>query len=321
MLRNLATCLVLAFGAVTNTVAQPYPAKPITLVVGTEPGGAPDVLARIIGPKLSDALRQPIIVENKPGADGTIAAAQDARARPDGYTLFIGTVSTNAIAKSLYANLAYDPERSFAPVGQIASVPLMIVVPTDLPAKNIAELIAFAKSKPGQLNYSSPGAGGPQHLSAELFKTMAGIDVVHVPYKSGAAAVTAVLSGQAQLSFPGMPPALPHVKSGKLRAVAVTTDKRSAAAPDIPTVAEAGLKGFEADNWHALFAPAKTPSEVVQMLNAEMAKVLAQGDVKEQMLRVGADPRHSSSADLGKLVGTETMRWSSVVKTSGARIE
>lgn len=260
------------FGTINAACAADYPAKPIRMVVAFAAGGAPDLIGRTVGQKLSESIGQPVIVDNRAGATGNVGAEIVARANPDGYTLFMATLSV-AISPAFYKSLPFDPVKSFAPVGMVASVPLVLVVHPSLPARNVKELIELARSKPGSLNYATVGSGSPQHLSAELFKATAGVNLVHVPYKGGAQATTAVLSGESHLFFAGMPPALPHVKAGRLRALAVSTAKRSVSAPDVPTVMEAGLPGFEADNWNALLAPHGTPQAVVSRLNRELAKI------------------------------------------------
>ncbi|MFN0162871.1 MAG: Bug family tripartite tricarboxylate transporter substrate binding protein [Burkholderiales bacterium] len=289
--------------------------------MGSEPGSAPDIIGRIVGGKIAESIGQSVVIENRPGAVGTIAATQVARARPDGHTLFVGSVSTHPISKALRPDLAYDPERSFTPIGHVASVPLVFVTTPSLGVRSIAELSALARSRAGAMNYSSPGSGGPQHLTAELFKNRAGLDIVHVPFKSGGAAVTALLAGEVQLSVVGMPPALAQVKAGKLVALAVTTGRRSALAPDVPTVAEAGLSGFEADNWHAMFAPAGLPGPIHELLSTHLARALATPEVQQQLMRAGAEARFMTPAELAGLLREETAKWASVVKSSGAKLD
>lgn len=298
--------------------AQDYPSKAITIVVGTEAGGSPDLIARILGTRLGAHLGRPVIVENRPGAAGTVGAAQVARAKPDGYTLFLGTVSSHAIAKSVYPALSYDPETSFAPVGQLASVPLILVVRADSKAHTVKDLIAMAQAQPGKLNYASPGSGGPQHLAAELFTSVTGTRLAHIPYKSGAAAITAVLAGDADLFFAGMPPALAQIQGGKLRGLLVTTASRFPAMPEVPTAKEAGLADFEVDNWHALFAPAGTPAAVLQRLNHEIGIALQAPAVRTQLVKIGAIAKGGEAADLGRLVKAETEKWAHIVKSTGA---
>ena len=311
---------LMALAASPCALAQGYPTKPVRMVVGFAPGGAPDILARILGQKLSDQLGQPVVVDNRPGATGNIAAEIVARGQPDGYSLLMATASL-AIAAGLYPKLPFDPVKDFAPVTMVASVPLILVVHPAVPAKSVAELIQAAKAKPRGLNYASVGNGSPQHLSGELFKLMAGVDIVHIPYRGGAPAVTAVLANEAQLFFAGMPPALPHVRSGRLRALAVTTAKRSPAAADVPTMIEGGLAGFEADNWHAILAAQGTPAAIVTKLNAEIARSLKLADVRERMGNEGAEAASSTPAELAAFMKSEVGKWAKVVKASGAKPE
>ncbi|MEO7726023.1 MAG: tripartite tricarboxylate transporter substrate binding protein [Burkholderiales bacterium] len=300
--------------------SQAYPAKPIRMVVGFAPGGAPDFLARIIGQKLNESLGQTIVVDNRPGATGNIGAEIVAKAPPDGYTLLMGTVSL-AISATLYGKLPFSVTKDFAPVSRVASVPLILVVHPAVPAKSVKDLIQLAKAKPGSFNYASVGNGSPQHLSGELFKTLGGVNMVHIPYKGGAPATAAVLGGEAQLFFAGMPPALPHVRSGRLRAVAVTTGKRSPAAPDVPTVIESGLAGFEVDNWHGIFATGGVPQAIVAKLHGELAKVLKMQDVRDRLLSEGAEPVTSTPDEFSVFLKSEVTKWADVVKASGAKAD
>lgn len=318
---HLAGLLALACagGVARNARAQAsaYPSRTVSIIVGTEPGGAPDVIARLLAEQLSQRLGRQVIVENKPGAAGTVGARQAAAAAPDGHTLFLGTVSTHGIAPSVYREPGYDPLNGFAPVGMVASVPLIVVVNANLGVDTLRDFVKRAGTKPGELNYSTPGIGGPQHLSTELFAARAGIKLTHIPYKGGAGAVQAVLSGEVAVYFSGMPPALAHIQSGKLKALAVTTERRSVAAPSVPTIAEAGFPGFEADNWHALFAPARTAPEVVSLLNKALEQILATPEVKERLLRIGAEAVSGSPASLRSKVEAENRKWSQVVRQIG----
>ena len=308
-----AACLM---SSASTVAAQAYPSKPIRLVVAFAPGGAPDAFARIIGQKLSEQMGQPVIVDNRPGATGNIGAELVAKAQADGYTLFNATLSL-AISPAFYRKLPFDPVTSFAPVTMLASVPLVLVAHPSLPAKTVKDLIAYARSNPGKLNYASVGAGSPQHVSAELLQNVAGVKLVHVPYKSGGAMSTAVLQGEAQLGLPAIAPALPHVKAGRLRAFAVTAVKRAPAMPDTPTFAEAGLPGIEADNWNAILAPAGTPAAVVQKLNAEIAKAASAPDVAEQFIRQGAEVNLSTPSAFAAVMKAEVAKWTKVVRGAG----
>lgn len=305
-------------GLVPDAVAQQYPVRPIRLIVAWAPGGAPDIFARILGERLHAALGQPVIVDNRPGATGNIGAEIAAKAPPDGHTIFNATLSL-AISPGFYRKLPFDPVKSFAPVTMLASVPLIFVVHPGLPVKSLAELIALAKSKPGSLNYASVGLGSPQHVSAELLQITGGGKLVHVPYKSGGAMATAVLSGEVQLSFVAIAPALPHVKAGRLRALAVTAAKRSPVVPGVPTFVEAGVPGFEVDNWNGILAPAGTPKRVIARLHAEVVKAGSAPDVAEQFARQGAEVRTSSPEEFSKIIRVEVAKWAKVVKAAGIK--
>lgn len=300
--------------------SQAYPTKPIRMIVAFAPSGAPDIIGRLIGQKLNENLGQPVIVDNRPGATGNIGAEIVATAAADGYTVFMATLSL-AISPSFYKKLPFDPIKSFSPVGMVASVPLLLVVHPSLPAKSVKELIALAKSKPGALNYASVGSGSPQHLSAELFKSTASVNIVHVPYKGGGPATTAVLSGEVQMFFAGMPPALPHVKAGRLRALAVSTIKRSASAPEVPTMSEAGLPGFEADNWNALLTPHGTPQKIVDRLNLELERILKLPDIQALLITTGAEAAYSTSNELTARIKEETVKWGKVARAAGVKPE
>ena len=301
--------------------APAYPAKPIRLVVPFPPGGATDILARDVAQKLTEAWGQSVVVDNRPGAGGNIGAELVAKAAPDGYTLLMGTVGTHAINASLYAKMPYDHIKDFAPVILVAGVPNVLVVNPALPVNSVAELIAYAKANPGKLNFASSGNGTSIHLSGELFKVMAGVQMTHVPYKGSAPAVQDLISGQVQLMFDNLPPSLPQIKAGKLRALAVTSTTRAPALPDVPTMAEAGLPGFEASSWFGVLAPAGTPPAIVAKLNAEIAKWLATPEAKERLSKQGANAAGGSPEDFVKHIAAETTKWAKVVKDSGAKID
>lgn len=299
---------------------QQYPSKPIKIVVGFVAGGAPDIIARIIGKKLSDSVGQPVVIENKAGASGNIAAQAVVASEPDGYTLLMATVSV-AISPSYQPNLAFSPARDFTPVGMVASVPLILIAKPELGVNNLQELIALAKAKPGQLNYASVGPGSPQHLSGELFQYLGSVKMAHIPYKGGGPATQSVLAGETDLFFAGMPPAMPFVRSGKVKALAVTSAKRSSAAPEVPTVQQAGMQGFEADNWHALYAARGTPTPIVDKLNLELQRILSAPDVKEQLLNQGAEAWLSTPLETRNYLVAEIDKWSKVVKAAGLKAE
>jgi len=313
--------LTLTSAVVPAAMAQTYPTKAIRMVVPFPAGGTTDILARIAGQKLTEALKQQVIIDNRPGAGGNIGTELVAKSPPDGYTLLTDPGSTLTINPSLFAKLPYDPVKDFAPVTILAAVPNILVVHPSLPVKNVKELIALAKAKPGLLNYASTGAGQSTHLSMELFKTMAGIDLVHIPYKGSAPALTDLLGGQVTLMFDNMPSSLPHVQGGKLRALAVSTLKRSPAMPQLPTVAESGLPGFEVSVWFAVLAPAGTPRDIVQRLNAVLVKALQSPDVKERLAGQGAEPVGNTPEAFAATMQRDLVKWAKVVKDSGARLE
>ena len=315
----LAMSTALAWSSVARA-QQPYPAKPIRLILPFPPGGSTDIVARLIGQKLTESWGQPVLIENRPGAGGNIAAETAARAAPDGYTLFQVNVA-NAIGATLYPKLSYDLITSFAPVIQLATTPYVLLAHPTVPAKNTAELIALAKARPGQLNYASAGGGSATHLSGELLKSMAGVNIVHVPYKGTGPAVTALLSGEVDLYFATVPAALPLVEAKKLRALGVTSARRSPLMRDVPAIAEAGLKGYETSTWHGILAPAATPADIVVKLNAEIARTLAQPAVKERLVGQGLDPVGGTPEQFGAYLKTEISKWAVVVKASGARPE
>jgi len=315
-----------AFGALlalvaTAASAQTYPTKPIRLVVPFPPGGATDILARDVAQKLTEAWGQQVIVDNRPGAGGNIGSELVAKSAPDGYTLEMGTVGTHAINASLYAKMPYDHVKDFVPVILVAGVPNVLVVNPAVPANSVAELIAYAKANPGKLNFASSGNGTSIHLSGELFKFMAGVQMTHVPYKGSAPALQDLIGGQVQLMFDNLPPSLPQIKAGKLRALAVTSLARAPALPDVPTMAEAGLPGYEASSWFGVLAPAGTPPAIVTKLNAEIAKWLATPEAKEKLSKQGANAAGGTPEDFAKHIAAETAKWAKVVKDSGAKID
>jgi len=298
--------------------AQAFPSKPIRMVVTFPSGGAPDILARLFSDK--SQLGQPVVVDNKAGAGGNIGADIVAKSPADGHTLVMGTVGTHSINGALYAKMPYDMVKDFTPVGHVASAPNLLVVNNDLPVKTVAELIAYMKANPNKLSFGSPGIGSSIHVSGELFKSMTGTSMTHVPYKGRQFAIPDLVGGQIQLMFDNMPSALPMAKEGKIRAVAQTTAKRSAAAPDVPTVAET-VPGFEATTWFAVFAPAGTPREVVARINAEMKRVFALPDVVDKLKTLGLEPWISTPEELARFQADEIVKWAKVVKDSGAKAE
>ena len=293
-----------------------WPERPITLVVPYTPGGVTDALARNVAKALGERLAQPVVVENRAGGGANIGAALVAQAKADGYTLLMGSAATHAINASLYKKLSYDHIKDFAPISFVAQVPNVLVVHPSVPANNVKELIAYAKSHPGRLNFGSSGAGGTIHLSGELFKSMAGVQMTHVAYKGSAPAVNDLLGGQTQVMFDSS--VVPHVKAGKLRALGVTSAKRSSALPDVPTIAEAGLPGYEATAWFGILAPAGTPEAVVTKLNAEISAVLRDPAILKWMEGQGFEVAGGSPADFAAHIRKETAKWARVVKDSGA---
>ncbi|TWG79968.1 tripartite-type tricarboxylate transporter receptor subunit TctC [Cupriavidus gilardii J11] len=298
-----------------------YPTKPITMIVPFSAGGTTDILARIVGLQLGKALGQPVVIENRPGAGGNIGASLAAKAQGDGYTLFMGTIGTHAINQSLYTKLPYDPVKDFAPITRVAMVPNLVVVNPNVPAKSVKELIAYVKANPGKLSYGSSGNGSSMHLSGELFNSMTGLQIQHIPYKGSAPAVNDLLGNQIGLMFDNLPSSYQHVKAGKLRPLAVTSAKRSPALPDVPTVAEAGVPGYEATSWFALYATGGTPKPIVDRLNAEVVKILAMPDVQKQMAGQGAEPHPEKPEQLAAFMKTEAAKWAKVVKASGATVD
>jgi len=298
--------------------AQGYPTKPIRMVVTFPAGGAPDILARLFADKAQ--LGQAVVVDNKPGAGGNIGADQVAKAPADGYTLVMGTVGTHSINGALYSKMPYDMVRDFAPVAHVASAPNLLVVNNDLPVKTVAELITYMKANPGKLSYGSPGVGTSVHVSGELFQSLTGTQMVHVPYKGRQFAIPDLVGGQIQVMFDNMPSALPMAKDGKIRALAQTTAKRSQAAPDVPTVAET-VPGFEATTWFAVFAPAGTPRDVVMKVNAEMQRIFKLPDVADKLKVLGLEPWISTPEELAAYQSKEIVKWAKVVKDSGAKAD
>jgi len=301
--------------------AETWPSKPIKLEVGFTAGGAVDNVARQMGLALGGRLGQSFVIENRAGATGTLAADYVAKSAPDGYTLLLGTQSTMLVAPAVYPKLPFKPLEDLVPVSMVASVPLVLAVHPSLPVHNVKELIALAKAQKGELAYASSGQGGPQHVATELLKQMAGVDMVHVPYKGESLALNDAMGGQVKVLFGNLPTMLPVVRSGKLRAIAVSSLQRAEAAPDIPTIAESGLPGFEATSWFALLGSPGIPREVQMRINAETLKVMAMPDVKERLARLGLDPHPGSPEALASLIQAETGKWAKVVKASGARIE
>jgi tripartite-type tricarboxylate transporter receptor subunit TctC len=311
---------LVALGGTLTAAAQGYPSGPVRIVVGFPPGGVADVLARIIQPKLAESLGQPVLVENRPGAGSNIAAEFAAKAPPDGQTLFVYS-TVNAVNVSLYKELRYDPGKDFTPIALLASMPNILVVHPSVPVYSVRELITHAKSKPGQLQFGSAGNGTTQHISAQLFMMMADVNMVHVPFKGSVQAMTAVIAGEVPLMFNVVSTALPHVKAGRARALAITSPQRSSLVPELPTVAEAGLPGFEYVAYFGLLAPARTPRAVTERLNTETGRILQMPDVKERYAVSGAEPLHSTPEKFAAFIQEEVERHRPIIKATGARVD
>jgi tripartite-type tricarboxylate transporter receptor subunit TctC len=320
--RKLAVCLLLALAApLCGAQTVSFPGKPVRFVIGFTPGGPSDILARALGQKLAERWGQQVVIENRPGAGGNLAAEAVARSAPDGHTWLLGNNSILATNQSLYRNLPYDPVKDFAPVALVAVQPNILVVHPEVRANSVSELVSLAKQNPGKLNYASSGAGAAAHLAGELFKTMAGVDIVHIPYKGAQPALTDLIAGQVQLMFATSASVIPYVKAGRLRALAVTTAQRSPSVPELPTVAEAGLPGFEATTWHGVVVPAATPAPLVQRLNQELNSVLTEKDLRERLAALGAEVTTGTPRDFGDYIAREIPKWAKVVKDSGARAD
>ena len=315
-------CALLALPALAASqavLAQSYPTKPIRIVIGFTPGGGADINGRLLAPKLSEYLGQQVIVENKPGAGTNIANEHVAKSAPDGYTLLLNTAAV-VINMSLYKSVSYDAIRDFAAVSVFSVSPNVMVVPASLPARNPAEFIALARAQPGKLNYSSAGAGTTQHLSGELLKTITKISIQHVPYKGSGPSLTALVAGEVQMSFANIPAISQHVKSGKLRALALTGAKRSDQLPDVPTLKEGGIN-MDVDVWYGVLAPAKTPPAIVNRLSQEIARAAKSPDISKRLIDLGAEPRGTTAEEFTKLLRSELVTWAEVVKASGATAE
>jgi tripartite-type tricarboxylate transporter receptor subunit TctC len=320
--RCLAACAAAAAALMPITgSAQGYPAKPVRLIVPFAPGGTTDVLARLVGQELGEALGQQFVVENRPGAGGNIGTEAAVRSAPDGYTLVMSFDGTMAINPSTYAKLAFDPQRDLAPVANVAQVPLLFVVHPGVAARTIGEFVALAKASPGRINYSSAGNGSTGHLTGELFKARAGIDMVHVSYKGGGQAVQDLLGGQIQMVVTALPTVEGHLKGGKLRALAFTSAQRVPGAPEVPTLAESGYAGFEVVSWYGILAPAGTPQEIVRRLNAEINRILRLPAVRDRLAALGAEPTGGTPEQFAETIRADTARWAQVVRAAGIRIE
>ena len=305
----------------SHAVAQSWPTRPLRLIVPTAPGGGTDFTGRLVAAKLSESLGQQVVVENRGGGGGSVGADNAAKATPDGYTLLLGSIATHAVNPALYKKLPYDQIKDFAPVSLIGTVPNVLVVHPSLPAKTFAEFISYAKANPGKINYGSSGVGSPPHLSMELLRSLTGINLVHVPYKGAGPALADLLGGQVQAMCTSLAGQITFIKSGRVRALGVTTAKRNPQLPEVPTIVESGVPGYEVTIWYAVFAPAATPKPVVQRLNAEMVRALNSAEMKERMAQQGMDPAPSTPAELAEFVKLETVKWAKAAQDSGATAE
>jgi tripartite-type tricarboxylate transporter receptor subunit TctC len=322
-LNGALACALVGFATLVPAAAtaQSYPTKPIRLVVPFPPGGSLDVVARAIGQKLSEAWGQPVVIDNRPGAGGNIGADLVAKSAPDGYTILEGALSTHAVNISLYGKMPYDPVLDFAPITLVAITPNVLVVNATFPVNSVSELIAYAKAHPGALSFGSGSNGSAGHLAGELFKTQAGVDMVHIPYKGGAPALQALLAGDTQLMFDNLANSTPQLKAGRLKALAVTTAKRSTLIPELPTLAEAGLPGFDIYTWWGFMAPAGTPGEIIIKWNAEVTRILGTPEMKAFFAQQGAEPAPTTPEQFAALIRSEIPKYAKIVRDSGAKVD
>jgi tripartite-type tricarboxylate transporter receptor subunit TctC len=326
MNRVLKIVLMIAAGASpalhnSAVFAQAFPAKSVRVIVPFAAGGTTDIVTRILAQRLTESWGQQLIVDNRPGAGGNIGSELVAKSPADGYTILMATVATHGINASLYRKIPYDPIKDFMPITLVASTPSVLMLNPAVPANSVKELIALAKARPGQLNFGSPGNGSSHHLAGELFDSMAGVKMTHVPYKGTAAALIDVMAGQIQLTFDTLPSAMPYVKGGKLKAIAVTSAKRTRSLSDLPTVSEAGVPGYEVTSWYGALAPAGTPPDVVKTLNADFVRTIRIPEVSEKMIEAGADPVANTPEQFAGFIRSELKKWAKVVQDSGARVD
>jgi tripartite-type tricarboxylate transporter receptor subunit TctC len=321
--RVLAVAALLAAALVPPSVAraQAYPNKPIKMVAPSTPGDAPDVIARLVADKLSVVLGQQVVVENRPGAGGVVGSDAVAKAAPDGYTLIMGNAGSHGINAAVYSKLPYDIQRDFVPVSQVAIAPNIVVINPGIPANSVGEFIAYAKANPGKLSYASGGNGSSAHMSMELFKSMAGLDIQHVPYKGSSPALTDLIGGQVAIFIGNMPPTVPHVKAGKLRALAVTTKSRSALMPELPTINEGALPGFETVAWFGVLAPAGTPPDIVNRLSTEIGKIARSPEMRERLIAMGAEPVGSTPAEFKAVIDRDIAKWKPLAQKVGIKVD
>lgn len=315
----VSACLVIITTGVHAQTA--YPVKPVRMIVPSTPGGGPDLMARTIAQKMTEAWGQQVVVEPRPGAGGIIGSEAVAKAAPDGYTLIMGNAGSHAVNPGLYKKLPYDPLKDFVPVVLVSSAPNILIVHPSLPVKTAKDLIALAKARPGELTFGSGSNGSTAHLSGEMFSMMAGVKLVHVPYKGAPAAALGVITGEISMAILNLPPALPHVRSGKLKALGVSTPKRSAAVPDLPTIAESGLPGYSATAWYGVLAPAGTPRDIIAKLNKEIVKILGNDEVRKRIASDGGEVIGSTPEEFTAVMKTDIAKWAKVVKASGAQVD
>ena len=317
----IITTVALAAIGPSQALAQAYPTKPVRLVVPFPPGGSTDIVARIVAQRLGERIGQPLVVENRGGAGGTIGTEAVAKAAPDGYVLGFASTSTHAVAPAVYAKLGYDPVKDFAPISLVAVTPYLLVVNPKVEVKSLKEFVAYVKPRPGKFNYASAGTGSTTHLAMEMLKSAAGLFILHIPYNGNGPAGTAVIAGDVEFLFGSLPAVLPHAKSGRVRALAVGTPKRSPALPDVPTVAESGFPGFDASLWLAIMAPAGTPAAVVNRLNKEIVAVVRSPDAADALNKAGAEPTTSTPAELANMVKDGVRKYAAAVKRAGVKLE
>jgi tripartite-type tricarboxylate transporter receptor subunit TctC len=318
---SISTALLALAALAGPAAAQPYPVRPIRMIIGFPPGGGTDIVGRIVGQRLSEVLGQQVLPDNRGGASGQIAAELTAKAPPDGYTVMMAHIAAISILPTLIAKLPYDAQKDFAPISLVAIGPNFLVVHPSVPARSVKELVALAKARPGQLHYASPGAGTVQHLAAELFKLQAKVDMLHVPYKGSGQSIVDLVAGHVHLNFDSVPPVLPHVRSGRLRALAVTSEKRFSILPDIPTVNESGVPGFDLSTWWGLVAPAAVSREIIARLQAETVKVLREPGVKEKIAFAGADTVGNTAEEFGAFIRNERAKYARIVKDANIKLE
>lgn len=321
VVRAVAVAAVAVAGTGANAADEVFPARPVTLVVPYLPGGTPDILARLIGPELNKMWGQPVVVDNRAGANGTIGSGAVARAKPDGYTLVLGTTATHVVNGLLYSKMTYDGSKDFTPVAMLGTLSNVLVVNPKVPANSVKELITLLKANPTAYTYGSGGNGSSNHLAAEMFKTMAGVSMMHVPYKSAAPALQGLIAGETTMIFENVSTAIPHIKSGTLRPLGVTSAKGTAALPDVPSIDKSGLPGYDMAFWYGLLAPAGTPGAVVKKLNADVMRVLAMPEVRQKLLERGIDMQANTPDEFGAYMKVEVPKWTALVKASGARID